>query len=435
LRAAIAEALERSPALAASDDAVASAEIRRGLAASRFSPTIVPMVDTERAPAGADRQVLGISMSQLLVTGAVLQSSVTMSRYGSGPSAVRDAGFTVGVSQPLFRGFGVTTRAELDMAKGAVALANAAAADGRAHLVLRVAEAYFALVRAQRLDAEARLALDRAGTFAEMSEARVGVGLATRLDVYRAGLLKAQAESAALHGRDGLDRAREDLNLLIGRRAETPLVVEDHIMTVVNALKRPDQTSLDAPPATLELIEARARLDHARQAESSARWHEWPGVTLDLTYTRNGLGVAAGTSPLATLNGWRVGLSTTHALGRGVQSASTAQASLDLRAAERAVEAAEQRALVAAERAVRGVARATDAVAVQQRAVSLAGEQRDLALMRYSRGLADALEVIDAERQLFQAQSGLIGVECDLALALFTEQRAAGTLDPDRVIP
>ncbi len=386
-------------------------------------------------------------MSQLLPTGGELRGSANSVRMGSGLAEFRDAGYSFGMSQPLMRGFGATTRADLRAASDATREASRDAADARQQLVIGAAQVYFAVVRLQRLAAETDRALARASTLLEMSEARARVGLSTQLDVLRAGLLRNQAQAAALRGKDALEAAREDLNLLIGRPSDAVLRVSGDLTEDLGALDAAGGgAGALAPGATpaaaltssalagrLDLQNVRARLDDARRSASVARWNLLPQVNLDVDYTRRGLGGSP--SPFASLfNGWRVGLSTTYAFDRASGTAAEGLAELQVRAAERAVADAETRVTLDVQRAARTAARADEVVALARTTVDLAGRQRELATYRFERGLADNLDVVDAESNVFQAQSALVGAEIDRAVALLAIRRASGTLDPERFL-
>jgi outer membrane protein TolC len=52
--------------------------------------------------------------------------------------------------------------------------------------------------------------------------------------------------------------------------------------------------------------------------------------------------------------------------------------------------------------------------------------------LRYERGLADNLEIIDAENNVLQAEASLLGANIDRTLAFLNVQRASGALNPDR---
>ena len=71
---------------------------------------------------------------------------------------------------------------------------------------------------------------------------------------------------------------------------------------------------------------------------------------------------------------------------------------------------------------------------LHRHSLDLAERQRDLATMRYERGLADNLEVVDAENSVFQAQSALIGADIDRAVSVLSLQRATGALNPNRFL-
>ncbi|MCC6990666.1 MAG: TolC family protein, partial [Acidobacteria bacterium] len=93
------------------------------------------------------------------------------------------------------------------------------------------------------------------------------------------------------------------------------------------------------------------------------------------------------------------------------------------------------RAAADVRRAHRGWARSAETLAIHQRAVGLAEKQLRLAELRYERGLAGNFDVVDAENNLFQAQSALIGAEIERGLAALRLRRAAGALDPREFLP
>ena len=279
-----------------------------------------------------------------------------------------------------------------------------------------------------------------------MAEARARVGLSTQLDVFRAGLFKSQAQAATLSAVDMLASAREELNLLIGWPADAPLDVNENLSADLETIEavpteRPDGTAAAASAmqaaavaGRLDVIDARERLADVRDRASVARWNLLPLINLDLSYTRRGL-----TDPLAApqaqlQNGWRVGLSSTHSLGHAADSAASGLAHVAVRAAERALDETKERAEVDVTRATRAVSRAGEVMALYRHSLDLAERQRDLATMRYERGLADNLEVVDAENSVFQAQSALIGADIDRAVSVLSLQRATGALNPNRFL-
>jgi outer membrane protein TolC len=164
-----------------------------------------------------------------------------------------------------------------------------------------------------------------------------------------------------------------------------------------------------------------------------AQWNLLPQLNLDVSYTRRGLGSSSPdfTSPL---NGWRMGLSTTYSLSRSADTSAAAQAQVVVGGAERAVADAAAHAVADVRRVSRGLSRAASSIAMQTNALDLAQRQLELATFRYERGLADNLEVVDAQNNVLQAEAALLGAQIDRALAFLNLQHATGVLDPDRFL-
>jgi outer membrane protein TolC len=444
LRAAIGQALRHSPQLLTSQDAILTASIQQKAAQARYRPSITPTLNTGSAPGGLAQRNVGVNVSQWLTTGAQVQLSANSLSTTTGPLPFTDAGYTVGISQPLLRGFGASGRTDLTTAERATESAERGALDARQQLLMSVAQAYFTAVREARLVEISGRATDRAANLVEMSEARARVGLSTQLDVLRASLLRSQAESAALRDRDALEAALDEVKLLIGQEPEATLSVEGDLTADLDALEQATGRQADAPVDDTALVHAsvnnrldvrsaHARLTDAKLNASVAQWNLLPQLNLDLNYTHRGLtGFAPDISSL--LNGWRMGLSTTYSLNRSADSSAAAAAQVAVGGAQRAVADAKAHAIADVRRAERGLSRAAGSITMQEKALELARRQQELATFRYERGLADNLEVIDAENNVLQGEVALMGAQIDRALAFLTLQHASGVLDPDRFL-
>ena len=446
LKGAIAAAMAASPALRVTDDGRTLAEIRERQASARFGFKLMPQFQSGTDPSGFDQRTLGLTVSKRLPLGTSLQLGVNSYRFGNGATELRDNGYSISLSQPLTRGFGVVASADRTNAERGVVSAGRAHIEARQQLVVSVAEAYFSVIRARRLVDAAQRALDRAGRLRMQSEARSKVGLATELDVLRADLLASQSETALVGQQESLETALDALKLLLGRRPEDELRVADEgvdartpdalvldVLGTTGTLDLPIETAVKTALTTRhEVREARDRIGDARLAETVARWHLLPPVTLDVSYTRRGIGAA---SPVfgELFNGWRVGVSTTYALDHSDESAAAATAAVSVRAAEQASMDTERRVSEEVRRAHRAWTRTASTLGIQSKAVDLAERQLRLAQIRYERGVAGNFDVVDAEANLFEAQSAMIGAQVERALSWLTLTRLTGTLDPERL--
>jgi outer membrane protein len=427
---AIAEALAASPSLRAPDDSRTIANIRERQSAAAFGLKLAPAFQTGTDPAGLNARSMGVALSKRLPTGTAFELSATTFEFGTAADHIRDSGYTIGVSQPLLRGWTSVASAGLTQARRHAASAERAYADASQALMITVAAAYFSAVRAQRLVDAAGRGLERARQLRTSSEARSKVGLATELDVLRADLLTAQSEAAMAAQRELLDNATDALKTLIGRPGGDDVTLAD---TAVIAVAEPPAASIEelttlALANRLDVREARERISDARRGASVARWELLPPVNLLASYTQRGIGAARPYAFQPLFNGWQFGLSTSYGLDRSDAQAGAAVAAVAVHGAERDAEDTGRRAADEVRRAYRAWTRTFATTGIQSKAVDLAERQLRLARIRYERGIAGNFDVIDAENNLIQAQSGLIGAQVDRALAGLTLQRAAGTL-------
>jgi outer membrane protein len=425
---AIAEALRNSPELAAPADAVSAADVSRRQAAAPFGVHVMPMLSGFSTSGGYGGQVAGVTVGSRLQTGADVSITASSNTFASGGAAYRDRGISVGVSQPITSLFSHAAAAPLEEARSGVDSAARRLADARQQLIVDVAAAYYGVLQAEELSAAAVRARDRATDLVAAADARARAGLDTQLDVMRAQLLASQAETAVADRTDAVAEAHERLNLILGRPIDGDVSLTGAPETFVpDAPPDAERAIAEALAARADVRDATARVRDARRALEIARWNVLPPVTVNVEYAQHGFG-----SPLQPLyqpyNGWHVSLTSSYAIDRGGAAASVERSELAIRAAERQVQDAEQRVAAEVRQALRAVARADASVPQQRQARDLAARQLELARLRYERGLADNLTVVDAENALAQAETACITGVIAQRLARLRLARAIGTL-------
>jgi outer membrane protein len=441
LPAAIAEALDHSPALQQPLDSVELTGIQARLAASAFGLKVTPSLSTANGPTGGAAQTAGVTVAKQLTTGAQVFMNVSSYTLGGPGERVRDAGYTVGFSQPLLRGFSQTATAGVVDARRAGVGADRDLAVARSALVVDVTRRFFDVIKQQRLAAAATKAADRATTLKTASEARTKAGLATELDVLRADVQASQMAAAVTATETALASARDQLATLIGRRLNADQIV----------LAEPDPAgaseSLDGLPASVddlvtlalsarvEVAEAHDRVRDASRASDVAKWNLLPPVSLDVSYTQRGLGSPSGAALNALVGGWRVGLSTSYSLDRSAETAAAAASRVSVNAAERSAHDAEQRIAAEVRQVHRQWQAAIASVAIQEHAVELAQREVRLAGLRLERGLSSTLDVVAAQNSLLQAENALIAAELDRMVFALDLRRAVGALDTKEFLP
>ncbi len=441
LRDAIAAALRNSPALRPADEAVVVADIRLQLARSAFGVKVTPAFNTGTDALGSARQDFGIGVSKRLPTGGEARLMVDSFRHAWTTGEQRDVGYAFSLSQPLLRGFGPAATADLVAARRSTTTAERAREESAQQLVVAVAQAYFSVAMRQRLVETARLALERAVKLRAASEARMKVGLATQLDVLRADLLTVETAAGLADQTEGLAQALDHLKVLIGEPVDTTIeIATDDLPGAPGPL--PDPTAERADPAGADalvaialanrrdVLEARERIGDAQLARRVAQWNLLPRLDLNLNYARRGIGSSPGFPIDSLLNGWRVSIATSYSVDRSAELAASSLAANAVESATRSVQELEQRVASEVRSAVRARARAATTVTIQAKAVDVAEKQLRLSQLRYERGLAGNFDVVDAESNLFRAQSSLLAAQANRALASLILERTLGTLDP-----
>src|SRR6185295_9535772 len=119
--------------------------------------------------------------------------------------------------QPLLRGFGPNAaHYALRNSRRAQQGQERAFELGRQRLAVDVARSFYQIVQQRQLLTVSRQSLKRSENLLKASEARLAVGLVSKLDVFRAELQASQAQDAMVRSQAALDTALEQFRVLLG---------------------------------------------------------------------------------------------------------------------------------------------------------------------------------------------------------------------------
>ncbi len=428
LGAAVRLALGQAFTLLDSQDAVAASRWRERTAFSDFLPAVTPLYQR-----GEGRNVFGADLSQKLPwTGGSLTAS---GRYLTDPTAdapfPRTTDLRLLLTQPLLRGVGPNASFfELRNARRAVQGQERSLALARQRTAVDVASAYYAVIAQRQLLEVAGQSLERTEALLKSSEARLEVGLASKLDVFRAELQAAQARDAMVRSQSALATALERFRALLalppGDAVEPEAVALPDTQELFEPVEALVRRALDA---RLELLEARDRVDDARRSASLAKQNLLPQVDLNVGVTQLGFGSSFGTAWGAGDRQVNVFLSASIPLPQASERATRAVAELELGSRSRGVRQRELDVEQEVRQALRDLEQIKKSVELQKKAVEVADQQRRLAVLRYQRGLGSNFDVVDAESSLVTARSALVQLLTSYAVARLDLKRVTGTLD------
>ena len=173
-------------------------------------------------------------------------------------------------------------------------------------------------------------------------------------------------------------------------------------------------------------------MQDARRTASFARQNLLPQLDINFSLNQYGLGDTFGSAWRTGDRQFKVFLSSSYPLERTSQSANRAEAELNLTARQRNLRQQQLQIELEVRSAARELERLAKSIELQRKAVDIAEQQRQLATLRYQRGLASNFDVVDAEGSLVVARSALVGLLTSHRLARYELLRATGSLDVER---
>ncbi len=429
LSRAVALALERNFGLLNSADALATSQLRENVSFADFYPRFVP-----RFERSSDNTVFGMDATQRLPwSGGRVTASASLREIPEdlGPFP-RSSDVRVTLTQPLLRGFGPNaTFFDLRNSRRGRERSSREYELTRQRVAEDVARSFFQVIQQRQLLAVARQSAKRSESLRKASQARLEVGLVSKLDVYRAELQESQAQESMVRAETSLESELERFRTLLGLSPTEPLQPEavrlpDEVEEVPESI---EELTKQALANRLDLQETRDQVDDARRSASLARQNLLPQVDLSLAMSLVGFGTSFGTSLSSADRRVNLFVTTSYPLERSSEAANKATAERDLVARQRTFQQRQLEVEAEVRGAVRELARIKKSIELQKKGVEVAEQQRRLATLRYQRGLASNFDVVDAEGSLVLARSALVGLLTSYQVARIDLLRVTGTLD------
>jgi multidrug efflux system outer membrane protein len=391
--------------------------IELGLARNRDLAVATARIAEAR---GALRAQRGAQFPELDASGSAVRSRAAASDAGGTPFA--GTRLSAGVSVPAFELDFWGRLANLTAAARADYLASAESERAfRLSLIRQIAGAYFQAREADERIALAERTLESRREGLRIARLRLAAGVTSALDFRQAESLLTQAETDLAGVKLTRAEARNLIYLLIGGPA--PEVLPEPLPLGAQRPAEPLKAGLPSALLTArpDVLAAEQQLRAARADVGAARAAFFPTISLtgslgtvstDLAglFTSDSLGWSFGPSISLPLFDW----------GRRKGNLDIAVARADIAVAQ--YERTVQGAFREVSDALSGRVYFAEEVAAQERATSAQREIARLARIRYREGVANYLEVLDAERNLFTAEQQLLSLrrqELDNLAALY----------------
>lgn len=330
--------------------------------------------------------------------------------------------------------------AGLSRADAEVARAEAELADADQTLILRVAEAYFDVLAAEENERFARAEVEAIERQLEQARERFDVGLIPITDVKAAQASYDLAVSRRIEATNGIDNAREALRAIIERRTSTLAHVRDDLPLASPEPNDANTWVTRAVEQNPEYLAARAASEASRQGVRQARAGHYPEVDLVASRTRreqdSDLFDSGGQGEQFSRDSETdsIGIEVTIPLFRG---GATTSGTREARANFEAAQSRMLEARRAVEQRTRNAFRGLESRISQVRSLRQAVDSNEASVEAeeagFEVGTRTTVDVLDALRDLFEAERDYANARFEYILNRLRLQEAAGTLTVDDV--
>ncbi len=353
------------------------------------------------------------------------ESDIQASTFGdTGTTEYDSNGYTVSLRQSIYHH---EYYVQLRQADARIAQANAEYDSAKQGLILRVAEAYFNLLGAQDNLATAEATKRAISQQLNQTQQRFEVGLSAITDVHEAQAAYDSAVAAELAAQSQVDNARENLREIIGRDPMALAELKEEVPLLPPEPQDINQWVETAQQQNLPLLASEAATRAAREEVSRRRAGHYP--TLDLVashgYSDTMDAPTFGSERTDTTYGVQLNLPI---FSGGLTTAQTREARALYTQAQEALEQQRRATVRESRNAYLGVTTGISQVQARKQALASAQTALEATQAGFEVGTRTIVDVLDAQRLRYTAQSDYLRARYDYLLATLRLKQAAGSL-------
>ncbi len=405
LKEAVEIALERSAAIHSAREGMKGADYLRKAAVADFLPTLRTEYDYTR-----------LDEAPFIRFGTLLEKRTigTQDNYS----------WTTVVDQPLFKGGALYWSYRL--AKLGVDLSNVSFELLKQDLILRVKEAYFTILKAEKIREVAIRSVEQLESGVKVSKAFYDVGIIPKNDLLQTQLELAQERQDLTSAKVELAIAKASFNTLLRRDVGMEVEVEDILEY------RPMELSFEECLGTAwknrpELRETELNVQLAEKEVRLAKSEYFPSVNLSFNYERVGDDPGVSGSEFEEKDSWNIMATarwTFWQWGKKRQLVREKETKL-VQAEDSKIQVEDEISLEVKDAYLR-LMEARDKIGVAEVAVEQAEENFRINAERFKEQVATTTEVLDAQTLLTEARSNYFNALSDHNIARARLDRAMG---------
>lgn len=401
-------ALESDPQLSAAQSAYRAAQEARPQARAGLLPQVSAGANWSRASTDVESSVIP---------------------GGTGTTDFNSNGYSLTLAQPLFHW---DTWVAQDQAQSAVAQAEAQYQAAYQGLALRVAQIYFNVLAARDNLDFAQAEMTALVQQLRQAEQRFEVGLSAITDVHEARARYDATVAQEIAARNQLDTTREALYEITGMSFDQIAPLQEQMPLVTPEPADIDRWVETAVNQNLELLAAAAGAQAAGYEVQVRRAGHYPTVDLQASHTYSDASDHPTRGAEQTENALTLNLNVPLYQG-GLVTSRVREATHLHQQAKDQVEQQRRATIRQARAAYLNVAAGISRVQAAKQAVASAQTALEATQAGFEVGTRTAVDVLDAQRELFRVRSDYARARYDYILASLSLKQAAGTLAPEDV--
>jgi outer membrane protein TolC len=309
----------------------------------------------------------------------------------------------------------------------ASAVARAKAEVAARGLIVTAVQNYYALLAAQRKDANAKLAATEANNFLSVSQKLEDGGEVAHSDVLKARLQYNDRSRDLREAELALLKARLDLAVLIFPSLNTNFSVVDDA-ELVPPMPSLDDVQKQASKNNPDLQAALASVQMSRQEVLASRAGHLPGLSLDYFYGIDSSHFAVRTDGIRNLGYAAQATLNIPIFNWGAIQSRVRQSEIRERLAQAELSAAQRQVLANLQSFYKEAEASQSELETLRESVDIAAETLRLTNLRYQAGESTVLEVVDAQNTLNTARNNYADGAVRYRVALANLQTLTGTL-------
>jgi len=420
LEQAIETALQRNRSIINALSMSESRKISLSSAQSAFDTKLYPSANaglsSEAGMAGA-----GITLQKRFDSGATASLTPGIQRTDDN----RTTRIGVSLNVPLFRGFGKETNLDsVYQSEFSVRTAQRSLYSTRVNVILDTASAVYDIIRQKELVRLFESLKQQLEGHSQIAKIREKVGLATPLDVYRAEIRLKDVEDSLSSARESFRNSEDRLKLILSFSLERPIEVSAPVESDKIRMNLEELIEI-ALKNRIELEQANDELEEARRRSRIAEHNILPQLDVVMNYNRYNMIDDFGT---LNENRWSINLVSNTDFARSYEKAAFQQSQITVSSSKLYLETRQDEIRREVRLQSEFLKKAQERIAIREAQKKQAEGKSELSKIKFDHGMTDNSDVIEAEKELQQANVNLLSMKTEYVVGIYRMRAAIGTL-------